>query len=319
MLQRFTRQTLTIVLLVTLVASLANAEKKAAQRFARFEVGEKVHYGIVNGNQVTAIKGDLFSKWSRTDQSFKLSDVKLLPPTRPTQIFALAGNYKSHINDGNTTTTITTVTKVVTNSKTNLTSAESTTKSETTPEGEVPAKFKIPQPFFKSPSCLVADGGKIVLPKDAEVVHYEAELVIVIGKKASKVSRADAMDYVFGVTCGNDVSARVWQKNDVQWWRAKGSDTFGPCGPFIATGLDYDNLDMELRLNGKIMQKDNTKNMITDVRAAVAGISKHITLHPGDLIFTGTTGKTSEIKAGDTVEVELEGVGVLTNKVVDEK
>ena len=126
------------------------------------------------------------------------------------------------------------------------------------------------------------------------------------------------MDYVFGVTCGNDVSARVWQRNDVQWWRAKGADTFGPCGPFIATGIDYDNLLTKLRLNGKVMQEESTSHMIHGVAKSVSFISQHVKLHPGDLIFTGTSGKTAAIKAGDVVEVDIEGIGVLRNHVVAE-
>ena len=157
-----------------------------------------------------------------------------------------------------------------------------------------------------------------MLPAGSEVVHYEAELVVVIGRVAKNVSKQDALDYVFGVTCGNDISERKWQKGDVQWWRAKGSDTFGPCGPFITRGLDYDNLQLKLRLNGEVKQDDNTSYLIHDVASTVSFISQHITLHPGDLIFTGTPGKTDVIKAGDVVEVELEGVGVLRNQVVAE-
>jgi 2-keto-4-pentenoate hydratase/2-oxohepta-3-ene-1,7-dioic acid hydratase in catechol pathway len=133
------------------------------------------------------------------------------------------------------------------------------------------------------------------------------------------VSQADALDYVLGVTCGNDVSARKWQQNDVQWWRAKGADTFGPCGPFIVSGLDYDNLDMELRVNGKTMHKTNTSKMIHGVAPTVSFLSRYVTLQPGDLIFTGTAGKTQPLAVGDVVEVEIEGVGVLRNRVVAEK
>ena len=124
-----------------------------------------------------------------------------------------------------------------------------------------------------------------------------------------------AKEYVFGVTCGNDVSARDWQKNDVQWWRAKGCDTFGPCGPYIATGLDYDNLMLTLRQNGEVKRKQSTRDLIHSVADTVSFISKHTTLEPGDLIFTGTPGKTAAIKPGDVIEVELEGVGVLRNPV----
>lgn len=271
-------------------AALSAAEKpKPGERFLRFRTGESTPvYGVLEKDRVRQLGGDLFGEFTRTDKTYALKDIKILPPTVPTQVLALAGNYKSHL--GNEV---------------------------------IPPKFQIPQPFFKSPSCLIADGESIVIPKDSPgPVHYEAELVIVIGKKCSKVSKEKALDYVFGVTCGNDVSERHWQndmdKKDVQWWRAKGADTFGPVGPYIATGLNYDNLLLRLRLNGEVKQEERTDHFIQDVSNTVSYISRYITLHPGDLIFTGTPGKTSAIKPGDVVEVELEGVGVLRNPVTAE-
>lgn len=124
------------------------------------------------------------------------------------------------------------------------------------------------------------------------------------------------MDYVFGITCGNDISARDWQKGDVQWWRAKGSDTFGPVGPFIVKDIDFGNLEMTLRVNGEVKQKTNTANMIHNISQTVSFISQHVTLEPGDLIFTGTPGKTEPMKIGDQVEVEIQHVGVLRNTIV---
>ena len=177
-------------------------------------------------------------------------------------------------------------------------------------------KYKIPQFFLKTPSSLCGHGDDIRYPADAGRVDYEGELVIVIGKGGRDIPKEKALDHVFGVTVGNDVSARDWQKNDIQWWRAKGSDTFGPCGPYIATGIDYGNLDLYVRVNGEEKMKTNTKMMVHDIPTTVAFLSKHITLQPGDLIFTGTAGKTQPIKVGDVVEVELQGVGVLRNKVV---
>jgi 2-keto-4-pentenoate hydratase/2-oxohepta-3-ene-1,7-dioic acid hydratase in catechol pathway len=246
-----------------------------------------IAYGLLEGDRVRQLSGDLFGAWSMTDTTHALNDVKLLPPTKPTQVLAMAGNYRSHLKDDT-----------------------------------VPPQFQIPQPFFKSPSCLIGHGEAIVIPKDAKVVHYEAELVVVIGKTCSKVSKEQAMQYVFGVTAGNDISERIWQNDpqvkDVQWWRAKGSDTFGPVGPYLVRGLDYGNLLLQLRLNGELKQQERTDRFIHDIPSTVSFISHYITLHPGDLIFTGTPGTTSEIKAGDVVEVELEGVGILRNGVVGE-
>lgn len=300
-------------------ATAAKKSAKAVTKYARFQAGDTVAYGIVEGKRIRQISGNLFGKWTKTDKTFSLDDVQLLVPTKPTQVIALAGNYRSHLSKGDTTTTITTVTTVVESGETGKTTSDTTTTTEVRRPNEVPEKFQIPQPFFKSPSCLTANGTNIVIPKGADTVHFEAELVIVVGRKAKNISKDDALEYVFGVTCGNDVSARVWQKNDVQWWRAKGADTFGPCGPFIVSGIDYDNILGTLRLNGEVKQKESTSYMINDVASTVSFISQHVTLHPGDLIFTGTSGKTSSITPGDVVEVEFEGVGVLRNTVAAEK
>jgi 2-keto-4-pentenoate hydratase/2-oxohepta-3-ene-1,7-dioic acid hydratase in catechol pathway len=281
------RVTLFALVGLVLFASLAGAAD-GPTKYARFQAGDTVAYGIVEGDKIRQLSGNLFGKWEKTDMTYNLKDVKLLVPSRPTQVLAMAGNYKSHLKDD-----------------------------------VIPPKFKIPQPFYKSPSCLVPHGANIVLPKDSGPVHYEAELVIVIGKKASKVSKERALDYVFGVTCGNDVSERYWQNDeqnkDVQWWRAKGADTFGPVGPYIVSGINYGDLMLTLRLNGEVKQQEKTSLFIHDIPTMVSFVSQYVTLHPGDMIFTGTPGKTSDIKAGDVVEVELEGVGVLRNPVVKEQ
>ncbi len=204
----------------------------------------------------------------------------LLVPCQPSKVLAVGLNYKSHLGD------------------------------RPTP--------RVPEIFFKVPSCLVRHGGTIVLPAGSNDVHYEAEMVLVIGKRARDVPVEDAMRYVLGVTCGNDVSARDWQEDDLQWWRAKGHDTFGPVGPIIVSGIDYDNLQLRLRLNGEVKQEGNTSDLLYGVPQIVSWASQHVTLEPGDLIFTGTPGATSVLKSGDIVEVELEGVGTLRNCVADE-
>ena len=289
-------------------------------KFARFQVGDTVTYGIVERDRVRQLAGDPFGDWNTTNKTYALKEVTLLVPTEPRHVFAMAGNYKSHIGGDVTTTTITTTTRVTFDPNTNETQTSTSTKEEVRLPGRVPDKLQIPQPFFKSPSSLTAQDTEIVIPKNTEgEIHFEAEMVIVIGREAHNVSREAALDYVLGVTCGNDVSERAWQKADVQWWRAKASDTFGPCGPFVVAGLDYDNLQMRLRLNGEVMQDESTSQLIHDVASTVSFISQHVTLFSGDLIFTGTPGTTSAIKPGDVVEVELEGVGVLRNRVVAEQ
>jgi 2-keto-4-pentenoate hydratase/2-oxohepta-3-ene-1,7-dioic acid hydratase in catechol pathway len=165
-----------------------------------------------------------------------------------------------------------------------------------------------PEMFYKPVSALQHPGGDIVIPPDASNVHFEGELAIVIGAGLS----------IFGVTCGNDVSEREWQngpQKDLQWWRAKGADTFAPLGPAIVTGIDYGNLMLETRLNGETLQKQSTADLIFDCAAVVRWVSRWVTLVPGDVIYTGTPGSTRPMKAGDVVEVEIGEIGVLRNTV----
>lgn len=295
---------------------------KAAEpvRYARFQVGDQISYGLVEGDRVRALEGDLFGQWKKTDRTHALSEVKLLVPCQPKNVYAMAGNYRSHLTKGATTTTVTTTTVFTFDPQSGKNETSTSSKQETRIPGQVPPIFQIPQPFIKLVSCLTAHDTPIIIPKTSTGdVHYEAEMVVVIGREAKKVSVEEAPKYVFGVTCGNDVSERTWQKADVQWWRAKASDTFGPCGPFLVTGLNYDNLQLKLRLNGEVKQDESTAMLIHNVSAMVSFISQYATLHPGDMIFTGTSGITSAMKPGDVVEVELEGVGVLRNTVVAEK
>jgi 2-keto-4-pentenoate hydratase/2-oxohepta-3-ene-1,7-dioic acid hydratase in catechol pathway len=249
-----------------------------AVKYARFEAGGAVSYGIVEGDRVRAISGDLFGAWQKTEKTYAISEVKLLTPVPATgKVLAMAGNFQSHLG--------------------------------TNPP------FKNPELFFKLPTSLVPTGADVVIPPGTEEVHYEGEEVVVIGKRTKNVTKDQAMAHVFGVTAGNDISARDWQKNDRQWWRAKGCDTFGPIGPFILTGVNYDDLQLELRLNGEVKQKERTSDHLFKIAETVSFVSRHVTLEPGDLIFMGTPQKTTPIKPGDVMEVELEGVGILRNKV----
>jgi len=267
----------TTLLVSSIVAASEGAGEGEATRLVRFESKGKPVYGIVEGIKVFEIEGDVFGDWKQTEQAHDLEAIEILTPTEPSKVFALAGNYKDHL-------------------------------------GDVPVPAN-PEIFYKLPTTLIAQGEEIVIPKGTEDVHPELEMVVVIGKKTKNVSKENALDYVLGVTCGNDVSARDWQKGDRQWWRAKGSDTFGPVGPFIVTGIDYADLDIELRVNGEVRQKSNTSEMIFGVAEIVSFISQFVTLEPGDLIFTGTPGKTRGISPGDTIELEIEGIGTLENTV----
>jgi 2-keto-4-pentenoate hydratase/2-oxohepta-3-ene-1,7-dioic acid hydratase in catechol pathway len=245
--------------------------------YARIQLGGEAAYCCVDGQTLRRLAGDPFGDCEETGQTYNLADATLLVPAVPSKVLAVGLNYRSHLGGR--------------------------------PMPEVPAMF------LKPSSCLVPTGASIVLPRDSTDVHYEGEMVVVIGKRTRDVAPDDALAHVLGVTCGNDVSARQWQKNDLQWWRAKGSDTFGPCGPFIATGIDYDNLQLQLRVNGTVKQEQRTSDLIHPVGAIVSYISRYMTLEPGDLIYTGTPGQTTALKPGDVVEVELEGVGILRNPV----
>jgi 2-keto-4-pentenoate hydratase/2-oxohepta-3-ene-1,7-dioic acid hydratase in catechol pathway len=248
--------------------------------YIRYRSGSGASYGILEGDTVREIRGGLFGSRSQTGITHRLADVSLLPPCQPGKIMGVGLNYRSHL-------------------------------------GARPQPSH-PELFYKPVTALQGPGGPIVIPRDAVDVHYEGELVVVIGREVRDVSPGEARDAIFGVTCGNDVSDRNWQhgeKKDLQWWRAKGSDTFAPLGPAIVTGLDYGNLPLQTRLNGEIVQKQSTADLIFDCASIVSWVSGWVTLFPGDLIYTGTPGNTRRLQPGDLVEVEIEGIGVLRNPV----
>ncbi|MDP3000362.1 MAG: fumarylacetoacetate hydrolase family protein [Bryobacterales bacterium] len=260
--------------------TVAAAVAPSVTKYVRFRKGATAAYGILDGETIREISGPLFGAHKESGAQHKLAGVKLLYPCEPPKILAVGLNYKTHIGDR-----------------------------------KPPAN---PEIFYKPITCLLNPGETIVIPKTALNVHYEGELAIVIGRRARNVTPAQARQVIFGVTCGNDVSERDWQggaQKDLQWWRAKGADTFGPLGPAIVRGLDYGNLKLETRLNGKVVQQAPTSDLLFDPPAIVSWISQVVTLTPGDVIYTGTPGQTSKMKPGDVVEVEIEGIGVLRNPV----
>ena len=172
--------------------------------------------------------------------------------------------------------------------------------------------------FLKPPSAVIGPDEAIVIPKGAGRVDYEAELGVVIKKKGRHIPEADALDYILGFTCVNDVTARELQKKDGQWTRAKSFDTFAPIGPWIADELPPNNLRVEAYLNGKAVQQGHTSQMIFSVPRIVSFISSVMTLLPGDIISTGTPPGVGPLKAGDTIEIFVEGVGILRNPVIEE-
>lgn len=173
----------------------------------------------------------------------------------------------------------------------------------------------VPLMFLKPPSSLLSDGGQIERPGGYDRVDYEGELGVVIGQRTRGIPRERALSVVMGFTCINDVTVRDLQKSDGQWTRAKGFDTFCPLGPRIVAGLDPSNLRIATRVNREVRQDSSTADLIFDVPALISFVAAHMTLEPGDIISTGTPAGVGNLEPGDRVEVEIEGIGVLTNTV----
>ena len=247
-------------------------------RYVRYTEGATTAYGVLDGQTIRELSGNLFGSRRLTGRTLRLDQVKLLAPVVPGKVIAVGLNYLTHL-------------------------------------GERPAAT-YPGLFAKMPTSIVGPDADVLYPADATNLHFEGELVVVIGRRAQNVSVADAPQYVFGVTAGNDISERDWQRADLQWFRAKASDTFGPLGPMIVTGLNYGDLLLQTRVNGEVLQSQRTKDLVFDVPTIVSYISRYVTLEAGDVIYTGTPGTTKAMKPGDVVEIEIEGIGVLRNKIV---
>jgi 2-keto-4-pentenoate hydratase/2-oxohepta-3-ene-1,7-dioic acid hydratase in catechol pathway len=174
-----------------------------------------------------------------------------------------------------------------------------------------------PEIGYRATNALIAHGEAIVLPPDAtEKVQYEGELVVVIGKKAKRVSESEALSCVLGYTIGNDASERTWQGADRTFWRSKNTDTFKPMGPWIETDVDLESMHTTVRLNGTTMIRFRTNDMLFGIAQYISAMSRYLTLFPGDVIWMGTDGVPANMKAGDEVEIEISGIGTLSNPIV---
>jgi len=249
-------------------------------RIVRFVEGGEGRYGLVEGDDVYAVEGEVFGDLKRGKRVGSLSELRLLAPCQPTKVVAVGLNYAAH-------------------------AAES--------QKEVPAE---PILFLKPPSAVIGPGENIVYPSISQWVDHEAELAAVVGRRARNVAAEEALDYLLGYTCGNDVSARDLQRRDGQWARGKGFDTFCPLGPWIVTDLEPGDLAIACRVNGQVRQDSRTSYMVFSVAELVAHVTQVMTLEPGDVILTGTPAGIGPLQRGDQVEVEIEGVGVLENRVV---
>ncbi|MEM7009463.1 MAG: fumarylacetoacetate hydrolase family protein [Thermodesulfobacteriota bacterium] len=250
-------------------------------KYLRYEYKDNIErYGILQGETITEIEWDLFGDYMPTDITLDLKDVKILPPCKPTKIVCVGLNYKDHADEMN---------------------------------AEVPEDPKL---FIKPNTAIIGHEDTIVYPEHmSKRVDYEGELAVVIGKRAVRVSEEDALDHVFGYTCLCDVTARDLTAKDGQYTRGKGFDTFAPFGPYIETELDPHNLHIATYLNDEIKQSSSTNMLIFSVPKLVSFISNVMTLIPGDVISTGTPSGIGPMQKGDTVEVHIEGIGILRNHI----
>jgi 2-keto-4-pentenoate hydratase/2-oxohepta-3-ene-1,7-dioic acid hydratase in catechol pathway len=252
--------------------------ERVQMKIIRYCYENTVSNGILEDGSVKEIREGLFGDIQETGSRVDFGDVELMCPCEPSKILAVGLNYRSHLGGR--------------------------------AEPQEPAVFLVPS------TALLPSGGDIRIPADAEDVHYEGELVAVIGKTVRDATPAEAAVSILGFTCGNDVSERHWQKNDLQWWRAKGCDTFAPMGPFIVTDFDWKQSGIRTLVDGEVVQEGRFNELLFDPPNIISYISRYMTLNPGDVVFTGTPGNTRALKPGETVEVEIEGLGKLSNGVV---
>lgn len=249
-------------------------------KIGRFERHGKTIYGIVKGEKVIEIDG--LEELNPLDSEYGLSELKVLAPAVPEKIICIGLNYRDHAMELNM---------------------------------PIPEN---PIIFLKPPTGMLNPGDDIIYPHMSSHVDYEAELAVVIGKGGKNIPEEDAIDHILGYTCFNDVTARDLQKKDGQWTRAKSFDTFAPFGPFIATKEDIPDphiLKVMAKLNDKVVQDGNTKNLIFNIPFLISFISRIMTLKVGDILATGTPPGVGPMKSGDKIVIEIEGIGVLENKV----
>lgn len=249
-------------------------------KIARINIEKGTIYAEYRDGKYYPIAGDIFNKYRVLEKS--VTPLKLLAPVLPTKIIALGANYKKHAEELHL----------------NVNS--------------------VPTIFMKPTTSVLEPNGNIIYPNRATQVDYEAELAIVIKKQCRYVQKQDASSVILGYTCANDVSERVFQKMDGQWTRAKGYDTFCPLGSYIETEVDPACLELKAIVNGEIRQKGNTKDLIHNIPSIISFVSEIMTLNAGDVILTGTPEGVGRINIGDTVEINIEKIGSIVNKVVAE-
>lgn len=249
-------------------------------KLVRYRLGHDVAYGLVRDQAVHHLASDLWAEPNPGPLVASLDEVELLAPCQPTKIVAIGRNYAAHAAERG---------------------------------AQIPAE---PLFFLEPPSAVIGPGATIQYPDHlSHEVHHEAELAVVIGRQARRVSQQEASAFVWGYTCANDVTARDLQSRDGQWTRGKGFDSFCPLGPWIVPNLDTSDLRVRCRVNGELRQDGRTRDMIFSIGELIAYVSAVMTLEPGDVILTGTPSGVGPLLPGDRVAVEIEGIGTLENEV----
>ncbi|MEE8375533.1 MAG: fumarylacetoacetate hydrolase family protein [Acidimicrobiia bacterium] len=252
-------------------------------KIVRMKAGDDIAYGVADAEGVVVYKGSPFVAWEPTETVVPWSSVSLLSPVIPTKVLCVGKNYEDHVDEM---------------------------------DGEIPEE---PLIFMKPATSVIGQNAAVVHPRISNEVHHEAELAVVISRPARNIKAEDASRYIFGYTAANDVTARDLQAKDVQWTRAKGFDTFCPLGPAIETELDpLERLAVICKVNGEVRQAGFTSDMVFGVAEILEYITAFMTLLPGDVVLTGTPSGVSKVEPGDVMEVEIDGIGTLTNRVVSQ-
>jgi 2-keto-4-pentenoate hydratase/2-oxohepta-3-ene-1,7-dioic acid hydratase in catechol pathway len=259
-------------------------------RWSRFTADGGTAYGIVEGNEIAEVAGDPFGAYQPTARRHALAAVKIEVPVIPRTFYCAGLNYGAHV-------------------------IEQAQKRGVAPE--FPTQ---PDIGYRANNALIAHGETVIIPRDAsDKVHYEGELVVVIGRRAKHLSEADALSCVLGYTIGNDVSERSWQRSDRTLWRAKNTDTFKPMGPWIETEAALGAMETVVRVNGRETIRFPTNEMLFGVARYLSTMSRYLTLYPGDVVWMGTDGASPDLKSGDVVDVEITGIGALRNPFARER
>lgn len=256
-------------------------------KLARIKYDQQIYYARIDGDTATLIDGDIFASEIRFRQTtLPLAECELLAPVNPPHVYAIGLNYAAHVDE-----------------------FKHIDPTRANPDD--------PIAFLCASTAITGPDAPITISRPDHTVDYEAELVAVIGRRARNVREEDALDYVLGYTCGNDVSDRTYQNSDKQWLRAKSQPSYKPLGPWIETAIsDPQTLQVRSFLNGEPRQDGNSGLMIFPIARLIAHLSAFTTLEPGDVIYSGTPAGVGHLAPGDTITIDIEGIGTLTNKVI---